>query len=421
MGKLSQMLFRKTVPPMLLLILFSNPLFAGASPPQPAKTIAEQNNASTDDGIRFSCKPGQLETIESNMGTYLASLGVAPDWVVKKADRTNGVVVYTMNTPKEDSSTLDLKDRPELHIQDDIVSLPAKHGKKKKVHTVSKKEIVLALLQHGRLTEFKESACDVKALKDHVGIRQNTVAWAENLNWVWPDGGPAKWNNKYWKHGTPKPGFPLHEALSDVFINQNKYSIGCYMASKLVIIQGVLDYYRRIKKDPKQQKLLEKRLSIDKEPLVDIEPGKMWAFETDFDPQELNRPGKLLKIEYGVAPKNHIPGDWVYFLNTDPITYKKTGYEGSNPIYLGRNKFADYFNDHDHSYTYQQKMDEVYQWRNGVFSRSRDFAKIKPLTPQDIERLSKTPAKGGILTDIRVFPYFFGYEELPAWIAPRTF
>lgn len=424
MGKLGQMLLKKTIPlMMLLLILFSHSLFAGASHPQQAKTIAEQNNASTDEGIRFSCKPGQLETIESNMETYLASLGVASDLVLIKADRSNGIVVYTLNTLKEDSNTLDLKDRPELQIQDDIVSLPTKNGKEKKVHTASKKEILLALLQHGRLTEFKDTACDVKALTDHVGIRQNIAAWAENIKWVWPDGRPAKWNKKYWKRGTPKPGFPLHEAINDVFINQNQYSIGCYTATKLVMIQGVLDYYRRIKKDPVQQKLLENRLSIDidKEPLVDIEPGKMWDFEKDFDPQELNHPGKLLKIEYGAAPKNFVPGDWIYFLNTDPITYKKTGYEGSNAIYLGRNKFDDYYNDNDHSYTYQQKMDEVYQWRNGVFSRPRDFAKIKPLAPQDIERLSKTPAEGGILTDIRVFPYFFGYEELPVWGASPAF
>lgn len=413
MGKLSQMLLQKIIFLMLLLILFSNTLFAEASPLQHAKTVAEQYSVSTDEGIRFSCKSGQLETIESNMETYLASLGVTSDLILKRVDRTKGVVVYTLNTHKKDANTLDLKDRPELQIQDGIVSLPTKHGKEKKIHTVSKKEILLALLQHGRLTEFKDGACDVRALKDHVGIRQNIAAWAENLNWVWPNGRPAKWNNKYWKRGTPKPGFSLHEALSDVFLNQNKYSIGCYTASKLVIIQGVLDYYHRIKKDPEQQKLLEHRLSIDKEPLVDIEPGKMWDFEKNFDPHELNRPGKLLKIEYSIAPKNFIPGDWVYFLNTDPVTYKKIGYEGSNPIYLGRSKFADYFNDNDHSYTYQQKVDEVYQWRNGVFSRSRDFAKIKPLTPQDMERLSKSPAEGGILTDMRVFPYFFGYEEMP--------
>jgi len=415
------MLVRKIIPQVALLIIFGHPLFAKASPPQHAKARAGQNNASTDEGIRFSCKPVQLETIESHMDTYLTSLGVAPDWVVKKADRTNGVVVYTLNTPKEDSNTLDLKDRAELQIHDDIVRLPTKHGTEKKVHTVSRKEILLALLQHGRLTEFKKDACDVEALKDHVGIRQNTVAWTENLNWVWPNGRSAKWNKKYWKRGTPKPGFPLHEAINDVFINQNKYAIGCYTATKLVVIQGTLDYYRRIKKDPEKQKLLENRLSIDKEPLVDIEPGKMWDFEKGFDPQELNRPGKLLKIEYGAAPKNFVPGDWTYFLNTDPVTYEKTGYEGSNAIYLGRNKFDDYYNDNNHSYTYQQKVDEVYQWRNGVFSRSRDFAKIKPLSPGDIERLSKTPAEGGILTDIRVTPYFFGYEALPVWVAPTTF
>jgi len=416
----SQMLLRKIIPLILALIFFGVPLFAGASSPQHAKTIVEQNNVSTDEGIRFSCKPDQLETIESSMETYLAALGVNPDGVVKKVDRTNGVLVYTLNTPKEDSDTLDFKDRPELQIRDDIVRLPAKHGKEKKVRTVSKKEILLALLQHGRLTEFKGGACDVTALKDHVGIRQNTVAWAGNLNWVWPEGGSAKWNKKYWKRGTPKPGYPLHEALNDIFINQNRYSMGCYTATKLVMIQGVLDYYRRIKKDPAQLKLLENRLSIDKEPLASIEPGKMWDFEEDFDPQELNRPGKLLKIEYGAAPRNFIPGDWNYFLNTDPVSYQKTGYEGSNAIYLGRNKFDDYYNDNNHSYTYQQKMDEVYQWRNGVFSRSRDFAKIKPLTPRDMDRLSKTPAEGGIQTDIRVSPYFFGYEELPVWGGPLT-
>lgn len=403
---------------MLCSILFCNPLFAETSLPQHANTITEQDNKFTDNGIRFVCNPGQLENIESNMEAYLASLGITPALVVKKVDRTNGVMVYTLNTPKEDSSTLNLKDRPELQIQDDIVSLPTKHGKEEKVQTVSKKEILLALLQHGRLTEFKDGACDLEALKDHVGIRQNIVAWAGNLNWVWPDGGYAKWNKKYWKRGTPMPGVPLHEALNDVFLNQNMYSVGCYTASKIVMLQGVLDYYRRIKKDPVQQKLLENRLYVDKEPLVDIEPGKMWDFEKDFNPQELNRPGKLLKIEYGVAAKNFVPGDWIYFLNTDPISSQKLGYEGSNPIYLGRNKFVDYFNDNKHSYTYQQKMDEVYQWRNGVFSRSRDFAKIKPLSFQDIERLSNTPAKGGILTDIRVFPYFFGHEALPV-VTPR--
>ncbi len=362
-------------------------------------------DAPGDEGIRFACPPSQLEKIEVGMEPYLASLDIDSAWVVKKAVRAANTLVYTLNTPREDTNTLDLKDRPELGIREHIAYLlPAPNGKTRKVSTVSKKEILLALLQHGRLTEFKGADCDIEVLKDHVGIRQNIVAWAENLEWGWPDGNSATWNKKYWKRGTPRRGVPLHVAVADVFLRQDKYSIGCYTATKLAMLQGVLDYFRRIKRDRAQTKQVEDRLLADREPLVGIEPGKMWDFETDFDPKERGRPGKILTIRYGVAPKNFVPGDWMYFLNTDPVTRKKTGYEGSNAIYLGRGRFDDYYNDNGHSYTFKEKLDEVFQWRNGVFSRSRDRARIKPLTPPELERLTRTPAEGGIVTDLRVFP-----------------
>lgn len=381
-----------------------------------ASPLAEKT--STDSGIRFSCSPSRLAVIESGMDAYLSTLQIARVLVVKKSDITQGSLLYTLNTPADDVNTLGFKDRPELQIRDDVVTLPILHKKSKRIHTVSKKEILLALLQHGRLTEFSGKACDIAALQDHVAIRQNTVAWAESLTWVWPNGDAAQWNEKYWSQGTPKPGVSLHVALNDVFVNQQKYSIGCYTATKLVVIQGVLDYYRRIKHSPAQLELIEDRLLADHDPLVGIEPARMWDFEKDFDPQELNRPGKLLKIKHDVEPLNFVPGDWIYFLNTDPVSYEKTGYEGSNAIYLGRNKFDDYYNDNHHSYTYFQKLNEVYQWRNGVFSRVRDFAKIKPLSAEDIERLSKRPVEGGLLKSIRVSPYFFAYEELPVWVDP---
>lgn len=390
---------------------------AAAFPPQPPASTPLIAHA--DEGIRFSCPPERLAAIESGMAAYLSALGIAPELVVNRMDRANGIAVYTLNTPADDTDTLTLRLRPELKIQDDTVSLPARRGKRK-VTTVSKKEILLALLQHGRLTEFKDGACDLQALQDHIGIRQNIAAWGETLNWKWPNGGPAKWNDKYWKRGTPKVGVPLHRAIDDAFMDPHKYAIGCYTSSKLLMVQGALDYFRRIRKDSEQQQRLEHRLLKDGEPLTNIEPGRMWDFEADFDPQELNRPGKLLRITYGIAPRNFVPGDWIHFLNTDPVSYRKTGYEGSNPVYLGRNKFADYFNDHDHSYSYQEKLDSVYQWRNGVFSRSRDAAKIKPLTPEDMDRLSRSPAQGGILTDMRVSPYFFGYEDMPELNANQT-
>lgn len=406
---------RKVIP-LLFLALHSTPLCAKVDPPQPINTVAQQNDA--DEGLRFSCSAGQFETIESDMEAYLFSLGIMPDLLVKRVERANHVVAYTLKAAREDTNTLDLKDRPELQIRDETVTLPTGHGKTRTVLTVSKKEILLALLQHGRLTEFKDAACDIAALKDHVAIRQNTVAWAEDLSWVWPDGGPAKWNNKYWRRGTPKPGYPLHEALNDIFFHPKKYSVGCYTATKVVVLQGALDYFRRIKKDRTRLKLLQQRLYLDKDPLAAIEPGRMWEFEKNFDPQQRDRPGKLVKIVDGVAPLNFVPGDWGYLLNPDPVSQRKTGYEGSNALYMGRDRFVDFYNDNRHAYSHHQKLDEVFQWRNGVFSRARDAARIQPLGTQELERLGKPPAEGGLVKDYRAVFYYFGYEELPAWRAP---
>jgi hypothetical protein len=76
-------------------------------------------------------------------------------------------------------------------------------------------------------------------------------------------------------------------------------------------------------------------------------------------------------------------------------------------IYLGRNRFDDFYDDHNHSYTYEQKLDEVYQWRNGVFSRLRDAKKIKPLTAEEQALLGNTPDAGGLQLDIRAVPRHF--------------
>ncbi len=366
-----------------------------------------------DEGIRFVCAPASLERIAAEMPEYLSALGIAAAWVVNRDDAANGALIFTLNTPKGEFETLSFKDRPEFAIRDHVDQLPASNGKTTRVVTVSRKEILLALLQHGRVTTFDGLNCDVDALKEHVELRQNIVSWAENLSWEWPDGGPAEWNTKYWKRGTPLANVSLHEAFDDVFKNQSNYAIGCYTATKLVMVQGVLDYYHRVRPNPAVERLIEERLLFDHDPLVSIEPGKMWEFETDFDQSELARPGKLLKLKNGIAPRNFVPGDWVYFLNTDPVSSQKTGYEGSNAIYLGRNKFSDYYDDNDHAYAYLQKMDEVYQWRNGVFSRSRDADKIRPLTEQEVRHLGTPPANGGILMDIRAVPYFFGRSELP--------
>lgn len=363
--------------------------------------------------MRFLCAPTKLKAVEPLVDRYLAGLGIPKSLLVKRLNVEKGSLVYTLATDPSDTNTLTLSKRPEMDIRDEALRLPMANGKTRKVVTVSKKEIALALMQHGRTTEFAGEACDAEAFIDHIGVRQNTVAWAEKLQWEWPDGTSATWNEKYWARGTPKAGYPLHEAMSDAFIDDKKYSIGCYTATKIVIVQGVLDYYHRVKKDAARTRLVSEHLLRDGEPLVYVEPGIMWNFEKDFEASEAARAGKLLKIYHKVPSNNFVPGDWSYFLNTDPVTYEKTGYEGSNAIYLGRNKYDDYYNDNDHAYTFEQKIDEVYQWRNEVFSRSRDAAKIRPLTPEHAQALTRTPAEGGLLNDMRAVPYAFGFEPLP--------
>jgi len=360
-----------------------------------------------DQGIRFTCQRRQLPELKQAMIGYLRSLGIADDVVALDERLSQGVLVYTLDTPGSGTSTLDLAARPELAISSELVTLSSEPEATSSIITVSQKEILLALLQRGRLTELKGSACSVEVLADHVALRQNIVAWAENLRWRWPNGGPATWNSTYWKQGTPKHGVELRDAIDDVFTHQSAYAIGCYTATKLVVVKGVLDYYNRVHESPALAHLVRARLLSDHDPLYNVEPAIAWRFEPGFDPKEAARPGKLLSIVYDVAPNNFVPGDWVYFLNTDPASSKMTGYEGSNAIYLGGRRFDDYYGENNHAFSYEEKLDEVFQWRNGVFNRERDADKKQPLAEHDFARLSESPRHGGLVKTWRIAPDFF--------------
>jgi hypothetical protein len=366
------------------------------------------------DGIRFSCKADQIPALKEGVSRYFSELAIAETLYQLVREDQGASLTYTLRTPPEDHNTLDLSKRPEMAVSLEPVLLPQLGKPAQPVRTVSRKEIALALMQHGRLTVFEGAACDVQALKDHINLRQNIVAWSEELHWRWPNGGPAKWNTRYWHYGTPVRRQVLPKALLDAFTNQHSYAIGCYTASKMVTLQGVVDFYQRVRGVKGLSELVDGRVWADADPLVNIEPGDAWSFEEDFDPMEKGRPGKLVKMHPDVSPKNFVPGDWAYMLNTDPGTHLKIGYEGSNALYLGRSLFDDYYDDHRHAYTYTEKLDEVYQWRNGVFSRARDAAKLKPLSKQAFEQMGLPPEQGGMVMGYRLVPYLFGYEPLPA-------
>ncbi len=352
-------------------------------------------------GVTFTCPADQQLVFSAKVADYLNEVGVQKDWFSVSENAVG--VTFVLQQPWAALSPLDFHTQLALGLRDEMVALPkGEAGELVRVQTVSRKEIALALLHPGRETQVP---CDLEEFRDHVGIRQNIVAWAERLYWNWPEGGPAQWNARYWDRGTPKSS--TMEALYNAFQQQDQYGIGCYTATKLVVAQGVVDYYARVRPDFARLGQVLSRLEGDKDPLVDVEPPAMWYFEADYDASEADKPGKLLQLQHGVKPLNFVPGDWAYMLNTDPVSYQHTGYEGSNAIYLGRGKFDDYYNDHSNSYSYRQKLNEVYQWRNGVFSRARDGHKATPLAESDVQALSRTPAEGGLVLSYRAVPYFF--------------
>lgn len=374
------------------------------------ETLAQNSRAPSPEGLAFDCPKENVERLRQDIERYLLSEDIAPQAYLTTLDVARGWLQLQLLDARNTRNTLNLIQRPEFELREALVTLPAARGEQRVVLTTSKKEILLALMQKGRLTRFENKACNVQALVDEVGVRQNTVAWAESVSWTWPNGGPAHWNTRYWKRGDLVNPRQLRQAVMDAFLQPKRYAIGCYTATKLVIVQGQLDYFARVRPDPKKLKALENRLMRDGDPLTAIEPGRMWYFEDDVTSQDLQQEGKITRLIDDIDTTNFVPGDWVYFLNTDPASYAKTGYEGSNAIYLGRGKFDDYYNDHNHSYTYAEKMQEVYQWRNGVFSRSHDLAKTHLLTAGEIRALGNTPQDGGLQLPYRAIPWLPEYD-----------
>ncbi len=365
--------------------------------------LAAQGNG----GLIFECASDKLVQLKTDLKIYEQELSI--DASVYEIDQGAGRLRLSLKDPSV-YGTLYLRWDPKYKISEELISLPSKNGLIE-IETVSKKEIFLALMHQGRQTVFAGNACHINALREHVQIRQMIVAWSEHLHWSFPDGGLAQWNQRYWDKGNLKPKASLDEAMNDFFINPDKCSLGCYTATKIVIIQGILDYFRRVKKDDAMANAIIKRLKSDDDVLVGIEPGAMWSFQKPISPEEQKRLGKLLKIQTRVTPMNFIPGDWVYFVNNDPKSSHVDGYEGSNTIYMGRASFDDFYNDNQHHYLYNEKLQNIYNWRHGVFSRSRHYERIKSLSSEQIDALSLSPEEGGFVLSNRAIPYFFGFED----------
>lgn len=99
--------------------------------------------------VQFLC-PAQLVALQQEVPVYLRSLEIPIEQVVQSVDVAAGTLTLALSTAAEDTRTLDFSTRPGFSLKTERVRLPAAGGKSQVITTVSRKEIVLALLQHGR-------------------------------------------------------------------------------------------------------------------------------------------------------------------------------------------------------------------------------------------------------------------------------
>ena len=326
--------------------------------------------------------------ISSNVGT-LTHYANHSQWLLK-----------TELAPSQ--STLDLRHRAELWVDYDRINKIFPNGTVKTA-TVSLKEIFFALTHPGRSTFLEPHQSSFTTLLNHMAQRQAIVLWAQELGWRWPEGTPAKWNMLLWKDGTPIHKSYTYAAFKDAVVHPERYKIGCYTGAKMVVAMGLLDHAYRLNPNNTLKQGLIQALWSNNDPLVDMEPTETWSFDPDLMTYPAH-PGKT-HILLNAAPRHMVPGDWIYIYNDDKVSAADAGYEGSNAIYLGGGLFSDYYNTSGgYAFTFEQKLEGVYQWRHKVYNRTRHYANAKELTLAERALLEKSPNEGGLLLPWRLVP-----------------
>src|SRR5258708_7105969 len=126
--------------------------------------------------VVFSCDSKLIPQIEKEMTAYFAELDF-PATEVALIQMNSKEVRYELNTPASDTDTLSLVGNRKLDINPEILSYKRFDGKTFSDGFTSRKEILAALMQHGREYRLKGVRCSVSSLKEHVGVRQGIAKW----------------------------------------------------------------------------------------------------------------------------------------------------------------------------------------------------------------------------------------------------
>lgn len=115
--------------------------------------VSKESNQSGDYGIQLKCRDSSSEQGSRAMEAYLAELRVKKGLWSMVEGKTPGVMTYRLTTAGGDTSTLDLLNRPEYWVMEEKLRLTGGRV----VSTVTEKEIVLSMMQRGRLQERIEA------------------------------------------------------------------------------------------------------------------------------------------------------------------------------------------------------------------------------------------------------------------------
>ncbi|MFM8315461.1 MAG: hypothetical protein ACKOA8_14340, partial [Deltaproteobacteria bacterium] len=370
-----------------------------SQPTTHSRPIAEPK---TDWGIQFTCSPTEITQLKKDFEKLFTEYGwVAPKNLIENHLSADGTRLrFKLNTPLEDTDTFSLNRRPEFQIKDDEDHFTDRAGAPAKYLVASEKEIVAAMLQNGRLSEFDKTHCSFDKFKEHIQIRKNIIRWGVRAMWKFPENGPVMINPQMWADGWElKKGVKSTDAIADAFTGKFNYEIGCTKACQLIMAQGILDYFKNVKKDPKTSEHLDHITS--QSPLDTMEMSVQGESK-----KEMLKEGTLVDRHFNVPYNNWIPGDWGWIKNPDAESAAEYGYEGCNIVYIGRGLFVVYY-DKDPDRTLDEALIRVYRWR--------EDKKEKAITPELVSELRKDPRAGGLMRDVRDFPKNFpaGLDKNP--------
>ena len=317
--------------------------------------------------------------------------------------------MYALNTDPYDTNTLDLSQRGECWLAPVPVSFQDRYGWHKTLQLVSNGEILAAMLQHGREFVFSDAHCSVDRLREHIAIRWNIVYWGSRAEWVYPPDQTARYNvfgpwvevkGVGW---TVRPHASASWAIADAFVSEFPYQMGCSAACRLIVAQGIFDYYRNERRDLGMLKLIEDSL----------EPGRPFDQMTPTveGRTTVRVPGRLVDRQFDVPWNHWVPGDWGWIKNTDARSASELGDEGTNLIYAGGGKFVNYYTDHPPE-SLDDALKRVFDWRFAANEAKQELSTVEK------SRLRRDPRYQGLLRDVRDVPKLFIRSPTSNQMAP---